>query len=271
MARLVVVGMPEPRRRHEHRMRVPVKPVAVGHATVLVERLAHHRVATRLRVDYEVDRHRLMAVRGLHRPHRQQAKHRPHHVRDRHRLRKQAAAQEHAQPVGAGARGIADDRVERFEDRRPAIHRRRELRLPGLDAEVAEKRLVVHPVERRVFGRGMRRPAARGEREQVARMPRKLRAVGEPRRPAPTHHEEQVGGGVGRGEVGVARANVDEVGAEPRCGRRPDHPERCARIEGQRARGSEFVQVGPPSRRRHAAECAVGDRIGCVAIIVKTG
>ena len=89
----------------------------------------------------------------------------------------------------------------------------------------------MYPVKGGVLGGGVQRPTARGEREQVAGMPRKLRAVAEPRCPTPSHHKEQLARRVGIGDMGVAGTDVDEVGAQAGRGGGPSHAEHYARIE----------------------------------------
>ena len=61
--RLVVVGVPEARGRHERRARLPLGSPGVDDVAVLVEFLADQRVAAGLAVDDVVQRHRLVAVR----------------------------------------------------------------------------------------------------------------------------------------------------------------------------------------------------------------
>ena len=269
MARLVVVRMPEARRRHKHRVRVPVEPLAVGHVAVLIERLAHHRVAAGLGVDHQIHGDRLVAVRSLHSPHRQEPEHRPHHVGDRHRLREQAAAKQHAQPVGTGARGIVDHGVEGLEDRLAAVDRGRKSRLPRRCPEIPQQRFVVHPVEGGIFGGIVEGRPACGQREQVTRMPRKLPAVGQSRGPRTPHHEEEVRGGSSLGGDRLAGADMDEVRGQPGRRRRAHDPECRTRIERQDPGGTPLVKFGPPPCSRNTAQRPVGNRVGGVAVVVK--
>jgi hypothetical protein len=94
MAGFVVVRVPQSRRRHEHRVRLPVEPLPIGNPAVVVEPTADQRVAAGPGVDDEVDCHRLVAMRSLHGRHRQDPEHRPHDVGDRHRLRQSPVPQQ---------------------------------------------------------------------------------------------------------------------------------------------------------------------------------
>jgi len=56
-------------------------------------------------------------------------------------------------------------------DRGPSVDGRRKPGLPRRRTEVAEQRLVVNPVERRILGGGVHGGTPGGQREQVAGMP----------------------------------------------------------------------------------------------------
>ncbi|MFO0004636.1 MAG: hypothetical protein ACK559_26255, partial [bacterium] len=107
------------------------------------------------------------------------------------------------------------------------------------------------------------------QREQVAGLPGKLDAVGEPRRTGAPHHEEQLAGGVGVGDVAVAGADVHETGAQPRRGGGARTAEDRARVERNRPRDSLLVQFGSPLRTGDRRQRAVGQRVGGVAVVVE--
>ena len=275
LARLVVVGVPEARRRDEGRVGLPIDPDAVLDAAVAVERPPDHRVAARAGVDDEVEGHRLVPVRGLEGAHRQQPKHRPDDVRDGHRVGKEPVAKEHAEPVGRGARGITEHPVEGLEDRFSGVERRLELPLRRLGAEVAEERLVVHPIEGRVLARLVEHPTASRESEEIPGLPRDRglvrRPLGGAARSAPAHHEEQVARGVGIGEHRLAGTNSDEARAQARARGRAGTAQDGRIVERQHARAAPLVKLGVELGQRHLAGGALDEGIGGVAVVVIAG
>ena len=182
MPRFIVVGMPQTRRRHKHRMRLPIEPLPVlDSATIFgicIEALAHQRVATRLGVHHQIDCHRLVPVRCLIGSHRQQSKHRPDDVRDCFCLRENPVSQEHADPVGCGTVRIVADRFECVLHRFALVEGRGKLLPRGFHAQIPQQRLIVHKVNRGILNRQVRGTALRRQRKQVACLPRNLLAAG---------------------------------------------------------------------------------------------
>ena len=142
-----MVGVPHARRGDEGAARLPVDPDRVDDVAALVEAGAQQGVAAAgWRVEDQVQGHRLVPVRALHLAVGQQPEHGPQHVGDGQGLLLVGVGQQHADPallVGAGARR---DVLELGHGVGAAELGGPEPGPGRVGAQVAQQRLVVHPV-----------------------------------------------------------------------------------------------------------------------------
>ena len=129
----------------------------------------------------------------------------------------------------------------------------------------------MQPVECGVARGHVEGAAAGRQREEVARLPLELRCAGHRGAAGAPHHEEELARRIGVGVVGVARADMHEVGAQPRrrCGPRADEID--TRVERERAGHAPFMQIGSELGDRDRRQRAVGERIRRVAVVVEPG
>lgn len=267
--RRVDVLVPEARRRDEGRALDPVDADGVLDGAVGVQFGAEEGVGSGLRVDYEVQSDRLVAVGQLAGTGGDDAEHRPQGMGDGHGLLEVLVGQQDADAAALRGLGIVLGGFKLGHYGFMSVDRGLEAGGRLLRAEVGEEGRVVDEVEGSV-GVSVVDGLERGQSYEVAGLPGDG-AVGGLGVAAAVDDVEELAAGVGGAGELLARLDADEAGEKTGAGGGVGGAQGLAQVEWDEAAGTGGVDLGRELPDGYGGGGAGLDGVGRLAVLVDGG